>query len=111
MLPSTRTATPDFLMADLARSIRYSVRLLSKSSVAGELRYLGPRSRPFGVLLLAADDPAAEAGRVARRVADGEDDPAAEAVVGAAPALAARDEAGCLEVLEREVALLDERAR
>ena len=46
VLPSTSTAVPCLRMAPLARSIRYSVRLLSNSSVAGELRYLGPRDSP-----------------------------------------------------------------
>ncbi len=40
--PSTITARPDFRIAPRARSTRYSERLLSKSGVAGELRYLGP---------------------------------------------------------------------
>ena len=62
-------------------------------------------------LLLAADDAAAEAGRVARRVADGEDDPAAEAVVDAAPSLRACETRPAASSSSLgEAALVDERA-
>jgi hypothetical protein len=60
-------------------SIRYSVRLLSNSGVAGELRYLGRVRR------LATGRTAAQPDRRAVRVADREDHPLAEPVVDAAP--------------------------
>ena len=77
VLPSTSTTRPCFRMAVLARSMRYSVRLLSNSAVAGVLRYLGPWSRPVAWLAAtAAQDAAREAGGAAVVVADGEHDAA-----------------------------------
>ena len=100
------TAWPVLRIAVLALSIRYSVRLLSNSGVAGELRYLGPGRAALAL----AQDPAAEADGMAVLVADREDDARAELVVDAAAALARAGEADLDELLRRHLALRGQRA-
>ncbi len=95
------TAWPDLRMGPLALSMRYSVRLLSNSGVAGELRYFGPSpssSRP----------PSPTAWPFWSRI--GKSDAGPELVVdAAATALARRREADLDELLGPDVALGAER--
>ncbi len=97
------TAWPVLRMAPLALSIRYSVRLLSNSGVAGEFRYFGPSpssSRPPSPT------------RVAVLVADREDHPGPELVVdAAATGLARRGESDLEQLLGPDVALRAEGPR
>ena len=91
------TAWPDLRIEPLALSMRYSVRLLSNSGVAGEFRYFGP---------VALEEPAAHPDGVAVLVADREQDARPELVVdAAAAALARRGEADLDELLGADVAL------
>ena len=78
----------------------------------GRIEVLGARVlAAFARVLLAADDPATETSCVARGVPYREDDPAAEAVVGAAPAGALLHETSGLKVRFCEAALVDQRRR
>ena len=78
------TAWPVLRIGPLALSMRYSVRLLSNSGVAGRVEVLGP---------LALEEPATEPDGVAVLVADREEDAGAELVVDAAAAALVRGEA------------------
>ena len=96
------TAWPALRIGPLALSMRYSVRLLSNSGVAGEFRYFGPSpssSRP----------PSPTAWPFWSRI--GKSDAGAELVVdAAATALPRRGEADLDELVGADVALGAERA-
>ncbi len=91
------------------------MRLLSKSGVAGELRYFGPSGSAAGAgdgaaVGDAGRTPPPEAGGVARGVPDREEDAAAEAIVDAAAAPAGRGQAHLDELGRADLALALQRA-